>query len=172
MMKSVKRILSVMLTLAMLCCLGVSAFAEGAQYKTTQEFLSMLDTVDGVEYSVEGIVSDTYEKVSISYSGDQSDYTSNIVAYFSEDGEEVQFSMFNMIDFAEEDLGDVLMAVNDLNAQSSGMKIYVDTSDNSVTAEFYLLTTPETAVEIALTGLGFAIGFTDGAYEALADYAI
>ncbi len=171
-MKNIKSILSVILALTVLCCFSVSAFADDAQYPTTQEFLSMLDTVDGAEYDVSGIVSEKYEKVTISYSGDLSDYKSNVTAYFSEDGEDVQFCMFNLIRFAEENLNNVMLAVNELNAQSSGVKLYVDTSDNSVTAELYLLTTPETAVEIALTGLGFTIGFTDAIYGELADYAI
>ena len=43
----------------------------------------------------------------------------------------------------------------------------MDTSDNTVSAELYLLVTKDSAVELTEMGLGFMVGFTDKIYEQL-----
>lgn len=175
-MKNTKRLLSVVLALALLCCLSIPAFADEAQYGTTQDFLNAIEAENGLECSLNGIFNASsgynYEVVKITYEGELSEYRSNFVALFAEDGGSVEFDMYNVIDFAEEDLAEVMQVINNLNANSSGMKLYVDTSDNSVTAVLYLLTTPASTAELAYTGLFFTIGFTDSLYEQLQDYAI
>ena len=171
-MKTTKRLLSAALILVMVLCLSASAFADGAQYETTQNFLAQIEQVDGVTYRVGSINSDSLESVYFSYEGKLSEYKSNFAMCFDEKGEEVEIYLFNLINFAEEDLQDVMDAVNDLNASSTGMKLYVDKSDNSVTAEMYLITTPASVTDIALTAFGFTIGFTDSALEMLKDYAV
>ena len=63
-----------------------------------------------------------------------------------------------------------MTAVNNINAETTGLKIYVDTSDNSVSAELYLLVTKDSAVQLTETGVGFLIGFTDKVYEQLSEF--
>ena len=52
------------------------------------------------------------------------------------------------------------------------MKLYVDTSDNTVSAELLQLVTKDSVVELSLSAVGFLIGFTDKVYEQLADFAV
>ncbi len=173
-MKLTKRLLSLVMVLALLASLSAAAFAEEAQYKSTRDFLAYIADVDGFTYEVLDPIhddSDNYEVVRVKYSGDMSDYNSTMVLLFCEDCEEVQIYCYNLINFAEEDLSDVLAAVNSLNANGTGVKLYVDTSDNSVTAEMYQILCENDAADLSVMALGFMIGYTDTAYEQLQDYA-
>ncbi len=173
-MKLTKRLLSLVMVLALLASLSAAAFAEEAQYKTTRDFLAYIADVDGFTYEVLDPIqddSDNYEVVRVKYSGDISDYTSTMVLLFCEDCEEVQIYCYNLINFAEEDLSDVLVAVNNINAKGTGVKLFVDSSDNSVTAEMYQILCENDAADLAVMALGFMIGYTDTAYEQLQDYA-
>lgn len=174
-MKMTKRLLAFAMILSLLVCLGASAFAEEAQYRTTKEFLTEISDVEGFDCQVLDIIegSDTnYEMVSVSYSGELSDYKSNIQLLFSEDCEEVQLYLYNLINFEAGKLADVLDAVNDVNAGGTGVKLFVDKSDNSVTAEMYQILCENDAAELTLMALGFMIGYTDTVFETLQDYAI
>ena len=169
-----KRLLALAMILALLVSTSASAFAAEAQYKTTQDFLRELATVDGFEDEVLDIINDgddNYEVVRIHYSGDMSEYESSMVLLFCEDCEEVQIYLYNLINFAPEKLSEVLAAVNDINAKGTGVKLFVDTSDNSVTAEMYQILCENDAADLTLLALGFMIGYTDSAFEALQDYA-
>ena len=55
----------------------------------------------------------------------------------------------------------VINKVNEINAQGTGVKLYVDTSDNSVTAELYLMTTEDVFLDISATGLDYMLSYTD-----------
>lgn len=171
-----KKLLSIALVLALLLSLGASAFAEEAQFQATRTFLADLDTLEGFHYELGEVRTEDgtrYEPIYLTYDGGEfSDYVSHMSVVFSEDSEEVQLFLFNLINFDEEDYADVLVAVNAINAEGSGVKLYVDDSDNSVTSEMYLLTTEASCEEIALEGLGFLISYTDIAYETLAEYSI
>ena len=184
-----KRIFAFALMLVLLCSLSAPAFAaqlkknldsstsQGqAQYKSSRDFIEAVNEVDGFSCTAgevyTGSGGETYEIVNVSYAGGElSPYKSNLTMFFNEPGDEVQLVMYNLISFEAGELADVLTAINDVNAAGSGVKFYVDTSDNTVTAEMYQLTTPETCVEIAATALGFLISYTDAVYESLTDYA-
>lgn len=113
---------------------------------------------------------ENYEQVKVSYKGSASEYTSNFSVLFNENEGDVVLYMSPLITFEEDKLNDVMTAVNKINAGTTGLKIYVDTSDNSVSAELYLLVTKESAVELTETGVGFMIGFTDKVYEELSQF--
>ena len=80
--------------------------------------------------------------------------------------------MGQVIKFDESRLSEVLEAVNRINAQTTGMKLYVDTSDNTVSAELLQLVTKDSVVDLSVSAVGFLIGFTDKVYERLADFAV
>ncbi len=174
-MKITKRILALALVLMLTLSLSAPAFADGT-YKITQDFIAEVGTIDGFTCTVGDIITDSdgasYEPVYLTYEGgDLSKYKSNITALFSENREDVQLYLYNLINFDKANLSDVLAKLNDINAQGTGVKLFADLSDNSVTAEMYMLTTPDSCLEIALTALGFMIGYTDSAFELLGDYA-
>jgi len=172
-MKQTRNILALTLILALMLTFGASAFADDAVFQATQDYVEALDELDGASWEVRGMqtVNNTeFETVRISYSGELSDYTSNFTVGFSEDSSEILFSMM-LLSFDEANLDDVLVDVNQLNAQSTSAKLYVDTSDNTVMVELYLLATEDSAYDISLVGTGLFIAFTDAAYEALEEYA-
>lgn len=169
-----KKLFSVALVFALLLTLSVPAFAEEAQYQNTRAFLEYIDGASNVQYELKGIISindEHYEKVIVSYKSSASKYVSNFAALFNEDEMDVVLYMNPLIKFDESKLEQVLEAVNKINAETTGVKIYVDTTDNTVSAELYLLVTKDSVVELtADMGLGFMARFTDKVYEALSQF--
>ena len=108
----------------------------------------------------------------IDYQGDLSAYTSHITLLFAEDGSEAQLYMYNLINFSEEKLNEMMTVVNNLNHRATGIKLFVDASDNSVTAEMYQLLPEENGADLAVVALGFMIGITDSIFEELQSYAV
>ncbi len=174
-MKTAKTLLPFALVLTLLLSLGISAFADTAAYQNTQAFLREIDGYTDLTATLVGVVDfagENYEQVKLSYKGDASDYTSNFSIMFNEDQEDIVLYMGQVIKYDESRLSEVMTEVNKLNAQSTGVKLYVDTSDNTVSAELFQLVTKDSAVELSLSAVGFLIGFTDKAFEHLADYAV
>lgn len=174
-MKLTKRLIALALILTLLVCLTASAFADEPQYKTTQDFLRDVAEIDGFECEYLGLLEGTnnnYDALLVTYSGELSDYKSRLQLLFSDDLEEVQVYVYNLINFDESRLSEVLDKVNDINAGGTGVKLYIDKSDNSVTAEMYQLLCENDASYLSLMALCFMIGYTDSAYEMLTDYAI
>lgn len=174
-MKTAKSFLAFALVLTLLLSLGNIAFADTAAYQNTQAFLREIDGYTDLTATLVGVIDfagENYEQVKLSYKGDASDYTSNFSILFNEDQEDIVVYMGQVIKFDESRLSEVLEAVNRINAQTTGMKLYVDTSDNTVSAELLQLVTKDSVVELSLSAVGFLIGFTDKVYEQLADYAV
>ena len=170
-----KKLLTFVLVFALILSLSIPAFAEEAQYAYTRDLITEIMKTDGFTCTVDGIVSDgedNYESVTINYSGDLSDYYSSIRVMIAEDESEAQLCMYYLISFDEKDLAEVVDFVNDINAQSVGVKLFVDKSDNSVTAEMYQMLTEKSGVEPAEMAVYFFIGFTDAAYEMLQPYDV
>ena len=169
-----KKRLSIVLVLVMLLSLSVPAFAEEARYQNTRAVLKDLDGYDNVQYELAGVINfdrENYELVKISYKSSSSEYVSNFSLLFNEDESDVVLYMNPLIKFDESKMEQVLGAVNSINAQTTGVKLYVDTSDNSVSAELFLLVTKDSVVELTETGMGFMAAFTDKVYEQLSQFA-
>ena len=174
-MKIARTYLAFALVLTLLLSLGSPAFADTAAYQNTRAFLQEIDGYTDLTASLVGVIDfagENYEHVKLSYKGDASDYTSNFSILFNEDQEDIVVYMGQVIKFDESRLSEVLEAVNRINAQTTGMKLYVDTSDNTVSAELLQLVTKDSVVELSLSAVGFLIGFTDKVYEQLADFAV
>ena len=172
-MKKSRRILTFALILVLMFSLSVSAFADDAKHQSTKEYMDALSTVAGISCEPGEIVKlagKEYEIVSVRYSGDRTWHESAFVAGVCEDGTDVILSM-NFLQFDPKNLVDVLLAVNDLNAGTTGTKIYVDRSDNTIAAEMYLIMGEEMDRDIALTGTTTFIGFTDTMYDSLVQFA-
>ena len=174
-MKTKKTVLSFILVFTLLLSLSVPVFADGAAYQNTRDFLKEIDGYTDLTSSLDGVISfagENYEHVNLSYKGEGSDYTSNFSILFNESQDDIVVYMGQVIKFDESKMSEVLKAVNDINAQTTGMKLYVDTSDNTVSAELLQLVTKDSVVELSLSAVGFLIGFTDKVYEQLSDFAI
>lgn len=170
-----KKLLSLALVLTLLLSLGIPAFADGTAYHNTGVFLDSIDGYTDLTPTLVGIIQFTggnYEQVKLTYKGDSSDYTSNFSILFSEDEKNIVLYMGQVMKFDESNLSQVMEEVNSLNAQSTGMKLYVDTSDNTVAAELFQFVTESSVEDIALISVGFLVGFTDKVFEALSDYAV
>ena len=168
-----KKLLTMALVLAMLLSLGVPAFAEEAKYQNTKGFLKDVEGYTDLKTELTGVINfagENYEQVKVSYKGSASDYTSNFSVLFNENEGDVVLYMNPLITFEESKMNEVMTAVNGINAGTTGVKVYVDTSDNSVSAELYLLVTEDSAVQLTETGIGFMIGFTDKVYEQLSQF--
>ncbi len=77
-----------------------------------------------------------------------------------------------VLNFASEKLSDVLTEVNQLNAGTTSVKLYVDTQKNVVMAELFLLATEDSLIDISLTDTGMLIGFTDQVHEGMKDLVV
>lgn len=174
-MKTAKSFLAFALVLTLLLSLGNIAFADTAAYQNTQAFLREIDGYTDLTATLVGVIDfagENYEQVKLSYKGDASDYTSHFSILFNEDQEDIVLYMGQVIKFDESRLSEVMTEVNKLNAQTTGVKLYVDASDNTVSVELFQLVTKDSAAELSLSAVGFLIGFTDKVFERLADYAV
>ena len=174
-MKTAKTVLSFALVLALLLSLSIPAFADGAAYHNTHAFLKQIDGYTDLSSTLVGVIDfagENYEHVKLSYKGEASDYTSNFSILFNENQEDIVVHMGQVIKFDGSRLSEVLEAVNRINAQTTGVKLYVDTSDNTVSAELLQLVTKDSVVDLSLSAVGFLIGFTDKVYEQLSDFAV
>ena len=168
-----KSIFAFSLILMLLFSLGVSAFADDAKFEVTKNFVEGLAELDGATATVQPdmleIGSTAFEVVKIDYEGDLSEYKSHFNIGFSEDCSQVLLSM-SIMNIDEAKLADVINAVNNLNATSTSVKLYVDSDRNIVVGELYLLATKDSVLDIAGLGTGLFIRFTDSVYEALKDF--
>lgn len=166
----------IILSLVLSLLFSTTAFAEEPQYATTRNFLAAADLERGITYTLKGPITDAngtnYDLVSLTYKGNASPYTSNIMLLFNESQDRVQLMMYNLIDFAEEDRAEVLDEINMLNRQISGIKLYIDDSDYSVTVEMYMFVNESNVAEATLSAIGFMIGKTDAIYDMLKEYSI
>ncbi len=110
----------------------LQSFAANCQYSTTQSFLDYLDA-KGVKYNWLGLTSADDEQVKISFSGE------NIEScvtnwFFLEDN--VGVKVWNIITYSPQNYYYVLDAVNNLSYRYRYTNLIVDTSDNTVTAQF------------------------------------
>ncbi len=169
-----KSILALALTLALMLSLGVCAFADDARFDATKQFVEGLPAeAPGAACTVQADMVDiggsTYEVVSVDYEGDLSEYKSHFNVGFTEDSSEILMSM-TILKFDAAKLADVLTEVNNINANTTSVKLYVDPQNNAVLGELYLLATKDTVKDISLYASGLFIGFTDKIYEALKDF--
>jgi len=178
-MKKTRSLLALTLTLLLLLSIGTCAFAADAKYAPTKKYVEAMAELDGATCTVDGdmltLGNSTFERVKVDYDGDGdiSKYKSHFNVFFTDESADqpIQILMsMRIMNFDEKDLADVLSDVNAYNANSASVKLYADTSDNSIMAELYLLANEATVQDISLFATGLFIRFTDNAYESLEKY--
>ncbi len=168
-MKRKKILTSLLLVLTLLLSLSVPAFAVNAQYSTTRDFLKYLDEED-YKYSYLGVDNDNDEGVSLKFRGDNID-TIKINIFFDEDLDVVSMRIWYLIEFDKSDYEEVLEACNSLNNKYKFIKLYVDTSDWSVTAAIDIpIRSGSNCGEICEDGMLYLVNISDIAYETLKEF--
>ena len=135
-----KKMLAWMLAAALLLGMAMPALAEEeltVQYATTQSFVDVLVEQE-LKYTLEGIDENGYEKIRLKLRDNQGNRY-DIEFYFGQEQDSCNLRVFGMITYAEEDLTDVLRAVNDLNRKWKFVKFYINENSRTVAAAVDLL---------------------------------
>jgi len=148
-----KKFMSLLLAAAMLIGMAMPALAEdevSVQYTTTQSYVELMEE-KGLKYTLKGIDENGYEKISLINKDDQGNRY-EIVFYFGKGQESCNIRVFGLITYAEDDVTDVLRAVNDLNRKWKFVKFYVNEDSCTVAAAVDLLFNDADVGEIVLEG--------------------
>ena len=81
------------------------------------------------------------------------------------------FYCWNIIDFDESELADVLPVINQLNRDYRFVRFYVDSSDWSVTAQLDAIFRENDVGPICDDAMYYTVQLSDIAYDALKDFA-
>jgi hypothetical protein len=164
-----KKLLS--LTLAMLLLVGLcsTAFATEPQYASTKAFLALMDQ-KGINYSVEGIDANGYEKVYINNTDSDINYSYTIKYFFDDNGENCSLRVWDIITFADEDFAKVLRTVNSLNCQYKYVYFTVEESDNTVTASIDTIFRTHDIDQILWEATLYVVDIIEAGYPSLSVY--
>lgn len=167
-----KKILSVLLAVCLLCSLMPFAFADSPVLAITEEVLQALDNED-FSYDFENLDTTEFAEI-ISVSLEWENLSDQpVVAYIYEEDSSVEFCCEDFMAYDVSDFFEVLQAVNQLNFAGTDVRFYCNEELNTVSAEFdgYLMdgTAGDTAVEMLYS----MWAFVDSAYgDVLSAYAI
>ena len=123
--------LSLVIAVFVLASLSLSAFAEKAALKTTQQFIDYLESED-CKYSLVGY-SEGAERVNVSFSLKNLD-SAKCVIFFDDDLDSVSFRIWNIIT-ASAGKNYILSTVNSLNKDYKFVKFVFDESDSTIQVE-------------------------------------
>jgi hypothetical protein len=111
-------------------------------YPHTQQFLDVMEAKGyGDLCTYEGRDDDNDDAVRIDdyIIVDGEEYDVPIIVFFEEDNETISFYIWNLIDFNEEDIGDIYRLVSSFNYDWHFCKFYVDETDYSVTEQLDMI---------------------------------
>lgn len=131
MKKSLIKALSLLCLLVMILAQAASAYAETAQLRSTQDFLSFLDS-KGIKYTL-GKLEDGREDVSVSFTLDNFSSLQCRI-FFKDDCEEVSLRIWNIVT-ATAGKNRILANINTINNKYKFAKFVLDESDSTVQAE-------------------------------------
>lgn len=163
-----KKFLAVLLASLLIAGLCMPAHAVTAQYKSTQAFADILDSLE-ITYSLSGPDSDGDELISIENEFDNG-YECTFHVYFNSHEENCYIRVWNIISYDDADFSKVLRACNTLNNQYKYVRFYADESDNTVTASLDLIFRDNDVDQIVLEALLTAVSILEDAYPALEIY--
>ena len=164
-----KKLIALLMTVLMVLAMTTPALAVGATFANTSSFLDVMDE-KGFIYTLVGVDEDGDEKVTVEDVCEN--FSATIRLYFSPENDLVDLYTWEIIAFDDEDLADVLLAVNQANCDYRYVRFYVDMSDNTVSADMNVIVREdENAGEIVLEAAGHMANIMDEVYETLASYA-
>ncbi|MCR5577524.1 MAG: YbjN domain-containing protein [Oscillospiraceae bacterium] len=165
-MKTMKKLLAVLLVLCLFMSLSLPAFAANAQYGTTKSFLKVMDR-EKIRYNYMGIDNDDDEEVDVNGVGDYMDKIA-IKIFFDSDLDVVSLRSWRVIKFQKADTAKVLEAVNKLNNENKFIKFVVDEEDLSVDAKIDCIVRDDAvAGEIVYDAVTYMVYSVDEAYPEL-----
>lgn len=156
--KKIVFFLSVMLLTVLFVSFASMAFAETAQYHSTQVFLDYLDQ-KSVKYKYSGVDSDADEVVKVSYSVDNYD-SLTITLFFDEDCDSVSMRMWNILT-ATAGKNFILNTLAELNADYKYAKFVYDPDDSSIQAELDMYINANTCGRPVLDAISTLITIVD-----------
>lgn len=164
-----KKLIAALLLAVMLASMFAPAMAEGPGYATTKSFIETLDQNE-LGYTFTGkSVSTGEEHIAMENEDENFAYTFHV--YFNEDEDRATVFIWNIITFGDENFGNVLRAVNNLNYSYKYVRFYVDESDNTVTCAMnIILQDQDDAGDIVLEGLLRIASILKVAYPHLVEY--
>ena len=144
-------------------------------YSHTQQFLDAMEAEGfGDLCTYEGRDGDNDDTVYVEdyVEVDGEEYDFEMILYFADDNEMINLRIWNVIDFNEENINDVLYACNSINYDYNFLKFYVDETDYSVTGSMDLLVDADQDVtDVAISGLFLAHLIMEEAVPELVPYA-
>ncbi|MBR4473871.1 MAG: YbjN domain-containing protein [Oscillospiraceae bacterium] len=173
-MKIQKSLLAFPLILVLMFSLGVSAFAGDASFEATKDYMDALRRLEGASCEALETLSiggKEFEAVNISYAGKLSDHEFSFLTFVCEDGTEALLQI-NLLEYDPENLAELLAAVNDFHANTTGVKLFLDVSDNSLIAETHLLLTQDSVFDLAPRATANLITLVDKMVEDFGSFAL
>ena len=164
-----KKLIAALLLAVMLASLFVPAMAETPVYANTKNFLAVLEEND-LAYEFAGMYANTDEEL-ILIDNEDENFAYTFQIYLNEDNDRATVFIFNIINFADENFGNVLRTVNNLNYSYKYIRFYVDESDNTVTCAMnIILHDNDSAGDIVLEGLLRAASILKNAYPQMSSF--
>lgn len=160
-----KRLISLFLAMALLLAAG-SALAADPAHATTQYFLDLMDS-ESIVYNWRGTDDEGYDILTVSYEGDNKD---TIRTTWSFSDTKIDISVWDIITYKQSDYYNVLEACNTLNKQYSYVRFVVDTSDNTVYADYQIRPMEDDVSASCRKMLSLIVQIVDLAYPTLEPY--
>ena len=130
-----KKLISLFLAMALLLAAGSALAADpDPAHATTKYFIDAMEA-EGIKYTWRGTDDDGYDVLTVSYEGDNKD---SIRTSWSFSDNKIDISVWDIITYKQSDYYSVLEACNALNKQYSYVRFVVDTSDNTVYADYQI----------------------------------
>ena len=183
-MKTMKRFVCAMLTVVLFVSLAAPAMAssyfyrygKNTEYDTTYAFIQQLDAYD-IDYELAGLDDDDNEVVRILFNATDSAkkaYEYTISCYFTGDEQACHMRVFNLINYKTDDVMTylhVLTECNQINLTYRWAKLFVDTSDNSVTVAMDMaFVGSDDAGAICAQNLVYLTSIAEASYDILRVY--
>lgn len=129
-----KKLVSLLLAVCMIAACSVAfAMPKNVTYANTVRFLQALEAAD-INYSYLGIDQDDDEHVRLTF-----DDEVNINFFFTQDNEECNIRIWNLVELNPDSIGEAYRICNELNYNYKFCAFYVDPSDNTVTMSMDLI---------------------------------
>lgn len=162
-----RKLMSLLLVLAMLSVCLVPASAETVTFANAQKAVSAFDEY-GVDYVCKGLDKDGDDKVVVTYQSEVSEYIINY--FFTEDDETVYIRVWDLIAFQSYDRSAVIETLNEQNSSYNFVRFYAD-DDDTVTASLDIIVRPSEDIgDIIIESLVRIVRIMDKVYPELAGF--
>lgn len=174
-MKKCKSLLAFFLILVLMFSLSVSAFADEGEFKyqATKDYVESLKRLPGTSCEPHEFVTlggKEFEVLDVHYTGGKlSSLEFGFLAAICEDGSEMILTLC-LLEYDIDKLAEVREAVNQFNAETTGVKVYADSGDDTINADVYILADPA-APDLGARGTANLIALVDKMVEDFAGFA-